>query len=176
MRDSLSLLWSWNRTIDRLPYLLTGAALFVVKYALDWFIAKQGFHVSWGPMYYLVWPNDEAFRIFQLTDDRRLFALTSRWLSRAERVRGFRAAVRHDPAHCAGLVAWEIAGVPRVRVREALTRRRLLVGGTEAYGGFFGIPLDEPRSLFIANTGVFTSVADVDQLAEAIEEAGTSGA
>ena len=41
---------------------------------------------------------------------------------------------------------------------------------------FFGIPLDEPRSLFIANTGVFTSVADVDQLAEAIEEAGTSGA
>ena len=107
---------------------------------------------------------------------RRLFALTSRWLSRAERVRGFRAAVRHDPAHCAGLVAWEIAGVPRVRVREALTRRRLLVGGTEAYGGFFGIPLDEPRSLFIANTGVFTSVADVDQLAEAIEEAGTSGA
>lgn len=103
---------------------------------------------------------------------RRLFALTSRWLSRAERVPGFRGAVQREPAHCAGLVAWEVADRPRVRVREVLDRRRLLVGGTESYAGFFGIPSNHPRSLFIANAGVFTSLADVDRLAEAIEELG----
>jgi cysteine desulfurase/selenocysteine lyase len=102
----------------------------------------------------------------------RLFALTSRWMARAERVDGFRAAVTRDPAHCAGLVAWEIAGLPTARVREVLTKYQLLVGGTESYAGFFGIPEDRPRSLFIANAGVFTSAADVDRLADAIEEAG----
>jgi hypothetical protein len=38
-----------------------------------------------------------------------------------------------------------------------------------AVGGFFGIPADRPRSLRIANTALFTSPADVDRLAEAIE-------
>jgi isopenicillin-N epimerase len=105
----------------------------------------------------------------------RLFFLTARWMERAQRVKGFRAAVTLDPAQCAGLVAWEIDGRERARVRQALTERTvpLLVGGTESYAGFFGIPDDRPRSLFIGNAGVFTTSAEVDNLAEAIEAAGT---
>lgn len=105
----------------------------------------------------------------------RLFALTSRWMSRAERVDRFRAAVARDPAHCAGLVAWEVSGMPPARVRDVLTKHQLLVGGTESYAGFFGIPENQPRSLFIANTGIFTSPTDVDRLAEAIEAAAKAG-
>jgi hypothetical protein len=56
-------------------------------------------------------------------------------------------------------------------VREALVAGSVLVGGTESYSGFFGIPEDRPRSLFIANAGVFTSPEDVDRLADAIEAA-----
>jgi hypothetical protein len=92
----------------------------------------------------------------------------------AQRVTGFRAAVTLDPAQCAGLVAWEIDGRERARVRQFFTDRAvpLLVGGTEPYAGFFGIPEDRPRSLFVANAGVFTSPQDVDNLADAIEAAG----
>lgn len=105
----------------------------------------------------------------------RLFFLTARWMERAQRVKGFRAAVTLDPAQCGGLVAWEIEGRERARVRQTLTERTvpLLVGGTESYAGFFGIPEDRPRSLFVANAGVFTLSADIDNLAEAIEGAGS---
>ncbi len=71
-----SMLWTWNRAIDRLPYLLTGMVLFLVKFAIDWIIARQGFAQSWSPMNYLLWPNDRTLRIFALTDPDRLFALT----------------------------------------------------------------------------------------------------
>jgi selenocysteine lyase/cysteine desulfurase len=101
----------------------------------------------------------------------RLFHLTRRWVGRVESVPGFRAAVKVDPALCAGLVAWELEGVDEVRVRDALRERAVLVGRTEAYAGFFGIPDDRPRSLFLANAGAFTSPEDVDRLAEAIEAA-----
>ena len=42
MRLDPSLLWTWNRTIDRGPYLLTGVVLFLVKFAIDWTIASPG--------------------------------------------------------------------------------------------------------------------------------------
>jgi hypothetical protein len=48
-----SLLWTWNRTIDRVPYLLTGAILFLVKFAIDWTIATQGFGLDWSPLNYV---------------------------------------------------------------------------------------------------------------------------
>jgi selenocysteine lyase/cysteine desulfurase len=101
----------------------------------------------------------------------RLFHLTARWVRRVESVPQFRAAANLDPDFCAGLVAWELSGVEEARVRDALSARQVLVGGTESYAGFFGIPEDHPRSLFIANAGVFTSIEDVDRLAEAIEAA-----
>ena len=101
---------------------------------------------------------------------QRVYRLTERWTARVARVNRFRSAVLAHPDHCAGLVAWELEGVDPERVRASLTRHGVRVGGTESYAGFFGIPVDRPRSLFIANAGVFTSEADVDRLSEAIEE------
>ncbi|HEV3440816.1 MAG TPA: hypothetical protein VG122_25910 [Gemmata sp.] len=71
-----SLLWTWNRTIDRVPYLLTGAILFLVKFAIDWTIATQGFGLDWSPLNYLIWPNDRVLRVFELGDSERWFSLT----------------------------------------------------------------------------------------------------
>jgi hypothetical protein len=71
-----SLVWTWNRTIDRLPYLLTGVVLFLVKFAIDWMIAARVFGQSWSLMHYLIWPNDRTLRVFDLTDTERVFALT----------------------------------------------------------------------------------------------------
>jgi uncharacterized membrane protein YhaH (DUF805 family) len=71
-----SLLWTWNRTIDRLPYLATGVLFFVIKFAIDWTIAGQAFGREWSPLNYLVWPNDRVLRVFELGDPERAFSLT----------------------------------------------------------------------------------------------------
>lgn len=76
MNVDLSLLWTWRRTVGRLPYLLVGATLFPMKFAIDWVIARHLFSQPWSPWYYLVWPNDRALGIFQLTETDRTFALT----------------------------------------------------------------------------------------------------
>jgi uncharacterized membrane protein YhaH (DUF805 family) len=76
MYMQLSLLWTWNRTIDRTPYLLTGVVLFLVKFAIDWTIATQAFGQPWSPFNYLVWPNDRVLRVFELGDPEREFSLT----------------------------------------------------------------------------------------------------
>ena len=57
MRLQPSLLWTWHGTIDRGPYLLTGALLFLVKFGIDWTIAAVGFGLSWSPLNYLIWPE-----------------------------------------------------------------------------------------------------------------------
>jgi hypothetical protein len=71
-----SLLWTWNRTIDRVPYLLTGALLFLVKFAIDWMIATRLFGQPWSPLNYLIWPNDRVARIIDLNDPESVFSLT----------------------------------------------------------------------------------------------------
>lgn len=71
-----SLLWTWNRTIDRVPYLLIGVMFFLVKFVIDWTIATQGFGQSWSPLNYLIWPNDRVVRVFDLDDPERAFSLT----------------------------------------------------------------------------------------------------
>jgi selenocysteine lyase/cysteine desulfurase len=101
----------------------------------------------------------------------RLFYLTSRWMTRAQRLPGFRAAVRLDPAHCAGLVGFELSGKDYRAVDDVFDKHHVLVGGTESYAGFFGIPDNAPRSLFCPNAGLCTSPAEVDHLADAIEAA-----
>jgi selenocysteine lyase/cysteine desulfurase len=75
----------------------------------------------------------------------RLFQLTSRWMTRVQRLPKFRAAVKLDPEHCAGLVGFELAGIPSAEVRKLFTQRQVLVGGTGFYAGFFGIPENAPR-------------------------------
>jgi len=101
----------------------------------------------------------------------RYFYLTSRWLKRAQRLPKFRAAVTNDPIHCAGLVAWELTATDPQAVRKVLREDGVRVGRTESYAGFFDIPENAPRFLFIANTGPFTSPTDVDRLADAVEVA-----
>jgi hypothetical protein len=76
MRLQPSLLWTWNRTIDRVPYLLTGALFFLVKFVIDWTIANRVFGQSWSPLNYLIWPNDRVLRVFELGDPERAFSLT----------------------------------------------------------------------------------------------------
>ena len=71
-----AMLWTWNRTIDRVPYLLTGVLLFLVKFAIDWTIATQAFGQPWSPLNYLIWPNDRVLRVFELGDPERRFSLT----------------------------------------------------------------------------------------------------
>jgi selenocysteine lyase/cysteine desulfurase len=101
----------------------------------------------------------------------RLFHLTSRWMTRAQRVPSFRGAVILDPTLCAGLVGFELSGKDNDAVHSVLRKYHVLVGGTEYYAGFFGIPENAPRSLFCPNVGLCTSPADVDRLADAIEAA-----
>jgi len=76
LRIQPSLLGTWNRTIDRLPYLLTGVLLFLVKFAIDRTIATQAFGRSWSPLNYLIWPNDRVLRVLELGDPERWFSLT----------------------------------------------------------------------------------------------------
>jgi selenocysteine lyase/cysteine desulfurase len=102
---------------------------------------------------------------------RRLFHLTSRWVTRVQRLPSFRAAVTLDAAHCAGLVGFELSGKDYGVVDDVLDKHRVLVGGTESYTGFFGIPENAPRSLFCPNVGLCTAPADIDRLADAIEAA-----
>jgi hypothetical protein len=71
-----SLFWTFNRRLDRIPYLLTGILFFLVKFAIDRTIATQGFGRSWSLLNYLIWPNDRVLRIFELSDPERSFSLT----------------------------------------------------------------------------------------------------
>lgn len=77
----ISLLWTWNRTIDRVPYLLTGFVLFLVKFAIDWTIATQAFGQAWSLQHYLVWPNEGTLQALDLTAPGRWFALTMLFVS-----------------------------------------------------------------------------------------------
>ena len=92
-------------------------------------------------------------------------------MTRVQRLPRFRAAVTLEPAHCAGLVAWELAGMDPNVVPKILREKRVRNGRTESYAGFFSILEKAPRFLFIASAAPFTSVADVDRLADTIEAA-----
>jgi len=76
MNHFLSLAWTWNRTLDRAPYLLTGVLLFLVKFGIDWTIATQVFGQSWSPFNYLIWPNDRVLHVVELGGPEQAFALT----------------------------------------------------------------------------------------------------
>jgi hypothetical protein len=76
MRPDPSLLWRWNRKIDRLPYLLTGVFLFVIKFGIDWTVANVGFGRSWSPINYLIWPNSRTLEAITVSRTDQWFSLT----------------------------------------------------------------------------------------------------
>src|SRR5262245_3860935 len=76
MRPDPSLLWTWDRTIGRVPYLLTGVVRALVKFGIDWPVATQLFGQEWSPLSYLIWPSDRTLKAFGLSDPERQQALT----------------------------------------------------------------------------------------------------
>src|SRR5262249_33798284 len=76
MRFDPSMIWTWHRTIDRVPYLVSGVVLFAIKYAIDGIVANWVFHRDWSPMNYLIWPNDRTDTVSRLGDRERELALT----------------------------------------------------------------------------------------------------
>src|SRR6185295_8927312 len=53
MGIELSDLWRWRGKIGRLPYLVLGVALFLMKSQLDRFVARAIFHQPWSLLSYL---------------------------------------------------------------------------------------------------------------------------
>ena len=47
-------LFSWNGTVDRGFYLITGIVLFIVKWNIDRLLGGHFFSVSWMPYQYLL--------------------------------------------------------------------------------------------------------------------------
>jgi uncharacterized membrane protein YhaH (DUF805 family) len=62
-------------TLSRSRYLLIGAVLFLVKYALDSTVAS-GYGRPWSPLNYLVWPDRSSVLVFDLPEADRQFGLT----------------------------------------------------------------------------------------------------
>jgi uncharacterized membrane protein YhaH (DUF805 family) len=71
MANSLSL----TKKLDRLPYLLIGVTLAVIKFAVDRTIATQVFEQPWSPLNYLIWPADHVASVFELHGPERTFSL-----------------------------------------------------------------------------------------------------
>jgi uncharacterized membrane protein YhaH (DUF805 family) len=72
MSIRLSDLWTWQGTVGRVPYLLLGTVLMVIKYALDYLVAFLFFDRTWRPFDYLMLPS-QVGRIDQLSFEDRLF-------------------------------------------------------------------------------------------------------
>jgi uncharacterized membrane protein YhaH (DUF805 family) len=72
MSIRLSDLWHWQGTVDRVPYLVLGTVLMVIKFGLDWLVAGLVFGRAWHPFHYLMLPH-EAARIDQVKFEDRVF-------------------------------------------------------------------------------------------------------
>lgn len=105
----------------------------------------------------------------------RLYELTRYWTSELADLPGLRLAVRVDPSLAASLVAWEIAGTSSEELTGRLRRHRIVVGGSDLYDGFFGIPEDQPRWLTLTNTAIFTTRAELDRFAAAVRRETANG-
>ena len=65
-------LFRWTGTVNRLPYFLAGVTLLVVKFAMDWVIARLIFERDWTLTNYLAAPTN-TLRVFTLADPDRVF-------------------------------------------------------------------------------------------------------
>lgn len=74
MGIKISDLWRWEGTIDRGPYLIMGAILFLVKHNLDRFIASYYFNKPWSLFNYII--PSEAVQITKLPSEEKIFYAT----------------------------------------------------------------------------------------------------
>jgi selenocysteine lyase/cysteine desulfurase len=100
--------------------------------------------------------------------EARLRYLATYWLESARDVRGFRMATFDEPEHRCSLTAWELEGRDARTVGDALRERKIYVGSSDPYAGFFGIPSDRPRELKISNTAIFTRLDELDRFVAAL--------
>jgi isopenicillin-N epimerase len=103
--------------------------------------------------------------------EARLRYLATYWLDRIRDVPGFRMATFDAPEHRCSLTAWELEGKASRAVGDALRARKIYVGSSDPYAGFFGIPYDRPRELKISNTAIFTRLDELDRFVAALSEA-----
>lgn len=75
MRFQLSDLWRWRGTIDRVPYLLTGVGLLVLKYGLDWLTVHLLFGRPWSPLDYFAIPGATIHMPSMAEEDRWVYGL-----------------------------------------------------------------------------------------------------
>jgi selenocysteine lyase/cysteine desulfurase len=100
--------------------------------------------------------------------EARLRYLATYWLERVRDLRGFRMATFDTPEHRCSLTAWELEGKASRAVGDALRARKIYVGSSDPYSGFFGIPRDSPRALKISNTAIFTRLDELDRFVDAL--------
>ncbi len=74
------------------------------------------------------------------------------------------------------VVAWEMEGIQSSALSAELrVDDKIMLGGTERYGGFFDIPADDPRGLIVANTAMFTTLAELDRFVAALRQISRQG-
>src|SRR5262249_16219409 len=91
-------LFRWTGTVNRLPYFLAGLTLLVVKFGLDWLVARLVFERDWTLSNYLAAPAN-TIRALMVTGPARVFfapllvlALPFIWIGVALTVQRLRAA------------------------------------------------------------------------------------
>ena len=75
MFPTLMRFWSFSLRIGRGQYLGMGVVLFLIKFAIDWVIAKFAFNRSWSPVNYLIWPDDRTVKLTELPFEDQMFAI-----------------------------------------------------------------------------------------------------
>lgn len=73
--------WSWNRPLDRTRYLLVGAGLMLVKFALDWSVSRLGYGLDWKPWSYFTWPHNAGFTAVLIDRNERNLVNALLWIS-----------------------------------------------------------------------------------------------
>jgi selenocysteine lyase/cysteine desulfurase len=106
----------------------------------------------------------------------RLYYLKKYWIDRVAGLPRLRIATGSDPSVSCSLVAWEMEGIPSPALTLAFrTQDKIMLGGTEPYRGFFGIPDDKGRWIIVANTAMFTTLPELDRFVAALERVSRDG-
>jgi selenocysteine lyase/cysteine desulfurase len=106
----------------------------------------------------------------------RLFYLKKYWTDRVAEFPRLRLATGATRETSCSLVAWEVEGIDSAALTRALrVNDKILLGGTEPYAGFFGIPPEKARWIIVANTAMFTTLPELDRFVSVLRRVSRSG-